>query len=152
VQAAQQQGGKHVKRKVALVVGAIVVACVVAWGLAWVAVWQPTSVARGSWVYALKVPKAAKQWHLWQLEGQPVYDIRHGDGPAPSHTLIRYTAKGSLDALQQRIAADGYACQRTGIDGVTCDRIRDAVLEAQVIIERDELTRATNVTIYIPEY
>lgn len=115
-------------------------------------VWEPSGVPRGSLVYALKVPAAAKNQHLWNAVGTPLYDVRIGDGPAPAYTLVRYAASGGTERLERAIAADGFDCERIEPGSISCERRRDGSLDMQVVARYEFATDSSRVTVHIPQY
>ncbi|HKP55386.1 MAG TPA: hypothetical protein VJV78_01625 [Polyangiales bacterium] len=114
-------------------------------------VWEPSSIPRGS-LYALKVPAAAKNQHVWNAVGTPLYDVRLGDRPSPAYTLVRYAASGGTERLERAIAADGFDCQRIEPGSISCDRRRDGALDMQVVAQYEFAADASRVTVHIPQY
>lgn len=133
----------------------IALACFVSLALAWGAMqfyfWAPSNIARDSFVYALKVPPAAKEFALFDPQAAPTYDLIRGDGPAPSYTLIRYRSKLSLLAIEQQLDGAGFECQKLGAQMLTCDRSRRGVLESQVTARGAGTGSPAEVTVYVPK-
>lgn len=120
-----------------------------AWGAARFWYWEPAGVRRGSLVYALKIPSAAKSFRLWSADGPPVYDVAHGDAEAPGYTLIQYASKKLPGSLEPQIVAAGYHCKWFSSATLACDRSRQAVLQAQVTAHYDEATHTSQVTVHL---
>ena len=120
-----------------------------AWGVARFWYWEPAGVRRGSLVYALKIPTAAKSFRPWSADSAPVYDVTHGNADAPSYTLIQYASKQQPGLLEPQIVAAGYSCQWFSTATLACARSRHAVLQAQVTAHYDEATKTSQVTVHL---
>lgn len=134
--------------KVALVA---VLALGVAWAIAQFARWEPTGVKRGSLVYALKVPGAAKALALWSPDTAPHYDIARNDGLANGYTSIQYRSRKPPRDLEPAIVASGYKCQWVGEATLTCDRSQAGALQSQVTVHYDDAQRMSDVIVHLPK-
>jgi hypothetical protein len=115
-------------------------------------VWEPTGLPRGSLIYTFKVPAAAKELRLWGVSDTPLFDVRHGDGPAPGYTLIHYATQGGTEKLKHEIAADGFQCDRLEPGSISCERRKDGALEVHVLARYEFTTDSSQVTVHVPQY
>jgi len=101
--------------------------------------WEPSNIKKGSLVYMLKVPDAAKNFPVWGTDESPEYDVRTDDGLKPSAVIIRYNSTLTFEVLKQRVLDEGYRCENYGSDtSVLCEKKPEAGHIQQIEIERKD--------------
>ena len=122
-----------------------------AWSVLKFLFWEPSNVAQDSWIYRLKVPSAARQVALPGASSGPTYDVRLGDGPAPSYALIRYRTRASFAELATLFQSDGFSCVQPNTCSLECEGSKPAQRGRQVSARCSTADRASLVTIYVPD-
>ncbi len=72
--------------------------------------WEPSGIKRGSPVYHLKIPDAAKNFPIWGERGKPLYDLRIADGEKPRLSRVRYTSALDLPGTISRLKELSFKC------------------------------------------
>jgi len=107
--------------------------------------WEPVNLEKDSLVYKLKVPQDAKQFPVWSQVTLPRYDISIADGEKPSATKMWYDSSLPLNSLINKAEETGFKCQQFETNAAICDKEIGEGRSQQLIFQKVEGDKYSNV-------
>lgn len=89
--------------------------------LTW-AFWEPSDITRNSLIYWLKVPAAAKDFPVWSITGEALFDVRIADGLKPSFAIVQYSSTSTFEQLITQTKRIGFDCKLFENKDAVCDK------------------------------